>query len=43
MGMFAHTHNFIIIMPGLNEGGLQSKLLIIVNEAICILQVWCSL
>ena len=29
MGVFVHTHNFIIIMPGLNALGLQSKLLII--------------
>ena len=45
MGMFVHT---LIIMPGLNERGLQSKLLIhhLVSEAIIniiILRVWCSL
>ena len=25
MGVFMHTHNFIIIMPGLNASGLQSN------------------
>ena len=44
MGMFVHT---LIIMPGLNERGLQSKLLIhhLVSEAIIniiILWVRCS-
>ena len=36
MGMFVHT---LIIMPGLNERGLQNKLLIhhLVSEAIKIL------
>ena len=28
VGVFVHMHNFIIIMPGLNAHGLQSKLLI---------------
>ena len=49
MGVLAHT---LIIMPGLNARGLQSKLLItvkyhLVSEAIIIIiiimQVWCSL
>ena len=37
MGMF--VHKLIIIMPGLNAGGLQSKLLItpLVSEAIILL------